>query len=242
MELMMELTIFNVTDLQTLDAILDGPVAYPSRRTPSIPFSLKDSFLPYITTLNVTLRLPLAFFKAFDETKDFGERIPTPILEEHLNIWSTLPPRLAKLKTLHTLCIWLDHTHDRYWSAVNERTFLSHFESLASNSNIDFLFELPKLHPLAENPQRHYMEDRKSTNITSTSLSSLRIRRLLRQKYQSELNGKGHYQGFYVRDFPHSFGHPIVANISLADMEMWEGGMWRDGQHVQQILDTVMLD
>lgn len=242
MELMMELATFHVTDVQTLDAILDKSVAYPSRPTTSIPFGLKESFLPCITKLNITLRLPLAFFKAFDESKDLGKRIPTPVLEEDLNIWTTLPSRLAKLKALQSLCIWLDHTHDRYWSIVNERAFLSHFEPLAGNPDLDVCFDLPKLHPTLEGPQRHYVGDDNALDESFASLLPLKIRRILRQRYHSELNNLGRYERYYVQDFPHCLGHPLYRNTPLAFMERWERGMWRDGKDVEHQLSIPIIE
>lgn len=236
MEVMMQFTTFEVTDLPTLDAILHGSIAYPLILPP-----FAGSFASRLTRLSITLRLPLAFFKAFDDTdrRDFGECLSTPISEYDLEVWTSLPLRFAKLKTLHSICISLDHTHDRYWSSVNERKFLSHFESLASNPDLDLCFDLPKLHPLAEDSNRHYMSDRIPFDKGSTSLSSWRVHRVLRQKYLAELTPNGHYQVIPIKDFPLSFGHSIVGTWPLQKIETWERSMWLEGKPLQQLLSML---
>lgn len=236
----MELVPFHVTDLQTLDAILDVAVAPPAIPSPSIPFGFKNAFLPCVTKLDITLRLPQAFFKALEESNASIEESNSPVLDDDLKIWSGLSRRISKLKALRSLRIWLDHVNKPYWSVVNERAVLSQFEPLASNSDLDMCFELPKLHPQLENPQRHYIADKTAIDSSFTSVSPLKIRRILRQRYQSEKSGIGHYQTIYAQDFPHCVGHPVSKDWSFATMEQWEGDMWRAGEDVKYLLSLLM--
>ena len=237
----MELVPFHATDLQTLDAILDVatvPAAIPSL---SVPFGFKNAFLPCVTKLDITLRLPQAFFAALEESNASIADSNSPVLDDDLKIWSGLSRRIPKLKALRSLRIWLDHANKPYWTVVNERAVLSQFEPLASNSDLDMCFELPKLHPKLETPQRHYIADETVNDSSFTSLFPLKIRRILRQRYQSMKSGTGHYQTIYAQDFPHCVGHPLSKDWSLATMEQWEGDMWRSGEDVNYLLSLMVV-
>lgn len=224
---MTELVCFNVTDLPTLDVLLEI-----SGASPSSPFGFKNSFFPYVTKLDISLRLPLPFFNALDSSHEIKDGSSTPVIEDALKTWSRLSSRITQLKELHSIRICLDHTSKPYWSVVNERAVLSQFEPLASNSDLDLVFVLPKLHPSLEDPQRHYIEEKNTTDRSFASLSQFKIRRILRQRRQSKKNCLGHYQVIYAEDFPHLLGHPGVRHRSLLWVEEVERAMWRAGQDV----------
>jgi len=124
---MLELVRFNITDLRTLDTLLEIQNNFASRPFPSIPLSFKSLLFPHIKKLDITLRLPLLFFEAVDGSGPGEEGSVTPVFEDELNLWISLPQRFLKFKGLQSLRIWLDHTDKVYWSVVNERAILSQY-------------------------------------------------------------------------------------------------------------------
>jgi hypothetical protein len=183
---MTRLVCFNVTDLDTLDALLETSGVSPSGPSPSAPFSLKNSLLPHITKLDITLRLPLPIFQALDGLNAAKDGSFTSVFKDDLKIWSGISPRIAQLKELQILRIWLDHSNKAYWSVVNERAVLSQLAPLASIPHLDLSFDLPKLHPQLEDSERHFVGEENTTNSSFESLSPLKIRRRLRQRYHGE--------------------------------------------------------
>jgi hypothetical protein len=184
MELMTELVPFYVTDLQTLDAILGVAATAPlSSLSPSVPLGVINAFLLCVTKLDITLRLPQAFFKALEESNAWIVELNSSVLDDDLKIWSALSQRISKLKAFRSLRIWLDYVNKPYWLVVDERAVLSQFEPLASNSDLDICFELPKLHPQLENLRRHYVADETAIDCFFISIFPFKICRILRQRY-----------------------------------------------------------
>jgi len=172
-----DMAVFNVTDLDTLNRLLQR--AGTSSSGISSSFSFLTSVLPYIRKLNITLRSPPA-------------GALTASWASQLTIWLRLCPAIAQLKELRRLRIWLDHNDQSSWSIVNERAILSPLTPLTSISNLNISVNLPKLHPHLERPDRHFGEDSPAP-IQDTS------------KAAAEVPWRGGQQGSFLCDLRSRF-------------------------------------
>lgn len=224
---MTEMVHFHVTDLFTLNALLDTPGASCG---PEL-FGFRSSISPRITKLSITLSLPLAVFHALDVSHVDDNGSATSNFEDETSTWSAVPSGLPKLTQLRHLHLWLDHSDRQFWSFVNERAILSQFEALlAKNHTLSMTLTLPKLHPQKEDPRRHYMKDRSAP---------LEVHRVLRQRYRVAHTYAGASRVTYAQDFPHCEGHPFYDFMSLAEKEDHEAMLWRRGLDVVQFLSGI---
>lgn len=222
---------FHVTDLETLDALLEisGTSTVENLRI----FGFKDSILPYITQLDITLRLALPVFQALEGVVTTIDGASSAASEEYVRIWSGLPAKVFELQELCKLRIWLDHADVTYWSVVNECAVLGQFARLPTPQQLDLVFYLAYLHPQLEDPARHFIEG--YNYAQDSALPPFKIRRLLRQRYCSETDCNGRYYMRYRRDFPILYG-ALWSDMSLTQMEEYERRLWRAGIDVQKIL------
>jgi hypothetical protein len=223
---MARLVYFHVTDLDTLNALFKTEGISASEPSSSALYGFKSMFLPRITKLAITLRLPLPIFEALGSVQ---------ANEDGPIIWSEAFLRITQLEALRSLRIWLDHSNKAYWSVVNERAILSPLEPLASIPYLDLSFDLPKLHPQLEDSDRHFIEE-DTTNSSLISSSPFKIRRRLRQRYHAEKNDMGKYWATYAPDFPFCLSYPNFEFTSLEEMESWERRAWQAGVDIQRVL------
>lgn len=232
---------YHMTDLAAASRLLNPNIA--SLGTLGSPeLSFIHSLLPNITKLDIILSLPLAFFQHFQphpSTQDEdGEEV------QHLKVlaetWLALPQSLAnRLPSLRRLRIWLDHTDRSYWSVVDERAVLRHFEQLARSPHLDLSCDLPKLHPLQEDPARHFVNnDVVGESGSSSSLPPIQVRRRLRQRWRAKRTDVGYGWPYWVRDFPLAFGTAWFIDVSLEELEQLEKTMELDGIRMEELLSN----
>lgn len=188
---------FHLTDFTKISALFEIlPSSLSVSPTPSA-IDLGRLMLPCITKLCITMRLPAFFFAYFDDQPNpTGEEVP-PLEKMQAQIWLALPQRLgAHLTSLRRLEIWLDHSNTTYWSAVNERAVLRHFEHLARTPPLEIFLDLPKIHPRLENLLRHVLEEEGAEGCRLGLFSPpMQVRRRLRQHWHVYKNEHGRYVG-----------------------------------------------
>jgi hypothetical protein len=150
--------------------------------------------------------------------------------------WFQIFPAIVQLETLRKLQIWIDHDESTSWTLVNERAILRPLEPLIEISDLDMSISLPKLHPLWENPYRHFIQDKPIFNIE----------RRPRHIYHGKRNPAYQEGEFYVlerRDFPFlgNFENEVIDFLnemgpehdlkkwSAAKLEAFERDLWVKG-------------
>ncbi|KAF2650552.1 hypothetical protein K491DRAFT_128108 [Lophiostoma macrostomum CBS 122681] len=216
-ETIADVTTFHVNDLDTLRNLVSLPSELESgRSSTSILFGF---ILPNLKELNISLRLDLDTYKAFDNTGDSGGS------ESSLSsAWTGLLLANKHSSQLRRLWIWLDHTDPCSWSVVNERAVLSPFAALANDLNLEVSIDLPKLHPKWESPHRHFTEE--------SPRLPLAIHRRHRQRYHGIERSDGSICVEYKADFPEL--HQLVdwdeaVPMTMEEVEEAERRSWRDG-------------
>jgi len=214
-------TTWNVTDLDTLDGLLNGA-----------SISCFGFEVAQVRRLDITLRLPRAVFDAVEEqfvaSKDallcMGDTAATQARQWlHLCL---LLPRLGKLSKLR---IWLDHDGQAYWAHINERAFVSPVVASVEKANVEIIVYLPILNPRLEVPSRHILDAEPSFTI---------IRRR-RQKHHGYVNTRGRLFVVEKGDFPllEVGGYPFE-DMGKEELEALERELWKQGLDVQhEIVD-----
>jgi hypothetical protein len=227
----------HVVDLGTLKALLQ--TSEPS----ATEFGVKGLDYSSIHSLSITLSQPLAFFEAIEKFPDASQQdqgrasASDPDHDNGVAFWCRLPSVFhARLPALQKLRVWLDHNGEQYWSVVSERRILAPVEALATTRpDLELVCVLPRVHPLIEDLQRHYLpqveEERGATS------SSLVIRRILRQRYRVFRNDStGRERMLYVEDFPHTHpGGRLYRDWSREEEENYEAAGWRRGVNVIKV-------
>ncbi|KAI4595944.1 hypothetical protein KJ359_006235 [Pestalotiopsis sp. 9143b] len=222
-ELMTQRLCFNVTDLQTMDALFDVP------STSLSAFSFRHSILPRVTQLGITLRLDLPTFQALEASVPTSENMPSTELTECTQIWSSVAAKILELQKLCQIRVWMDHSDVSFWAVVNERALLSPFERLAIPKQLNLVFYLPFVHPQLEDSTRHYIE--KLNRVRNSPTTTFMIRRFLRQRLRPILNDNGVYGYRYRLDFPILWGEKWY-EMPLNELVKKEGRWWRTGRDV----------
>jgi hypothetical protein len=132
-----------------------------------------------------------------------------------------LPVAIKNMSKLRKLRLWLDHSETSTWSMVNEQAILSPWESLASDTSLDFSINLPKLHPKWETPERHFIEDK-------TLLGTVICRRF-RQRYYRIEGGIAPFLVQHKPDFPILYFFEELWEMSMEDVEEMERHEWECG-------------
>ncbi|KAK3317196.1 hypothetical protein B0T19DRAFT_479326 [Cercophora scortea] len=246
-ELLARHTVFNVTDLETLDVLAQAP---RGSEILSSPCSLLSFAIPSLRKLSITLRLRLPLLRALEndttETTFDGD---APAADANLMAecsrvratWSRTWPLLAlQLKQLRHLYIWLDHEDKRSWSLVDECKILLPVAASMSPARIaslkDVTFNLPKLHPRYEDPERHF------TKGSAQTPELITIHRRLRQRYFAEQDASGRLSVEFKPDFPvmYEVNHlALQGQLSMPDEEYeeYERGQWESGVDVELELE-----
>ncbi|RYP23576.1 hypothetical protein DL765_001090 [Monosporascus sp. GIB2] len=231
---------FNITDLETLEYLVqrnqDSGLSHPSSD------GLLPKVCPFLKRLNLTLRLPLSFFKtpengvALASSSGAGDIVKTPDdvpsqLKTWAQIWAALAHQLKQLQNLH---IWLDTDDKSSWSLVNERAILSHLAALISIGTIPGLkhvsVNLPLLLPRREKPERHFTKD------SPPPPAYLTIQRSLRQTLHGEEITPGEFHVISDSEFSllvELLEFPGFEGMSLAEIVNMERECWRRGQDME---------
>ncbi|KAH7333209.1 hypothetical protein BKA65DRAFT_538906 [Rhexocercosporidium sp. MPI-PUGE-AT-0058] len=233
-----ERSVINITDLDTLDASLPKSGGLGSAL--GQPWSLFDLISPRIHNLNVTLRLPIAFYKAV-ETGDIKETaVDRPNIAKSIaynNDWIQFWSNICSLQGLHNLHVWLDHDHESSWSEVKERPVLDPVfailaremqsrSSRCTGQHAQVLFNLPKLHPGIATPDTHFIE--------GTAPPLFTLQRRYRQRYHSQESPTGTSRVVGKADFPVMWELTLDENpdgpyMTLEEVEIYERGLWERG-------------
>lgn len=221
---------FIFTDLDALARIFQDTYPPCHSRTSSFPLSP----YPWIKKLNITLKLPLSAFEAFERTRanhpnspDTPANTSTAALERQVAIWTQLPSSIARLPRIRSLYIRLDHNDQSSWSIVNERATLSHLSLLTEAEDLVVTVILPKLHPQFESTERHFAPD--------CSPPWFKLHRTLRRRYHGE-DHRGCLRVTYKADFPVLLGVPDLAKTSLDQLEKVERKLWKNGVNVDNFI------
>ncbi|KFY50453.1 hypothetical protein V495_00253 [Pseudogymnoascus sp. VKM F-4514 (FW-929)] len=217
-----ERTAINITDLDTLDVLLQKPFGLSSDL--NRPWHFWDYTRPGIRKLGIALRLPLAFYKALQEDENFVSvtNHDTSIESNKCATWARLWPAICQLPQLRSLHIWLDHDDRPSWSFVNERVALrpviaaltAHMQACSeerTTSHMDITFNLPKLHPRFARPDTHFFEESPPPPFS--------IERRIRQRFHCEEWASGNLNVAYKADFPVMHEYPELCEESAKQLE-----------------------
>jgi len=215
--------ILHITDLETvksLDASKIGEQAF-----------LSTSLFNNVTRLSITLRLPHPLCHALERVYD--SRMSAPEVACDIQIWLQLGATLTQLKKLRKLRIWLDHDEACSWSVVNERALLSSLTPLCTIEGLDVSISLPKLHPMHEADDRHFVKG---------SYTRFRLIRRLRQCHHGGKPG-GPPEVIIKHDFPVSLELKDIISEwddgpmpTLAEVEEEERQQWMSGTDVEALV------
>ena len=250
---MAENKVTNVTDLDTLQVLLQKTDKLDNSL--NHPWSLWESTCPGIQKLNITLRLPLAFYRALEEDEVLVSEaghdlsVGSVIYATWVGLWSAIC-QLQRLRSLH---IWLDHDDKSSWSVVKERLALhrviailaAHMRARSGEENlmdIDITFNLPKLYPRIARPDTHFVQE--------SAPPPFIIERRIRQRYHCEEGPGGNLSVKYNPDFPimHELPEYLERNIdgepnidraphmTLLEVEEFEKMLWEEGTDVKRFL------
>ncbi|KAF2494342.1 hypothetical protein BU16DRAFT_619469 [Lophium mytilinum] len=212
-----------------------------------------------IRELHITLRLSLDEcqeierltadnFPDLDYIPDLSipslKRLPPAVLKSRVTAWLDVHTAITQLKELRRLQIWIDHDDKSSWSRVNERAILHPLESLLSLPDLNMCISLPKLHPLWENPYRHYVQDN----------TMFKMHRRLRQSHHGREYEDGTFVVLEKQDFPilGNFWNDVEARCkaqnpqlevffySPTEMESMERDSWLFGEDVENLDNGVL--
>ncbi|KAI1860787.1 uncharacterized protein JN550_011249 [Neoarthrinium moseri] len=218
---MMEHGSIHVTDLAVLEHLVGSPVSRVPAGTPSMGrqqdiIGSNDLFFG-LRTLDISLRLNLAFFVALDasapddravdvtgrpesETETVGAARVR--LVSHLAIWKRLPQVLGSFPLLIQTDIRLDHDDVLPWALINEHAVFKEFGQPNSCYQTQVDVTLPLLLPsgLAD-PTRHLM-----VGVMENIGPGFRIHRQRRFPYVVAKNATGWdmIRTCYDREFSHA--------------------------------------
>ncbi|KAH7345840.1 hypothetical protein BKA66DRAFT_554916 [Pyrenochaeta sp. MPI-SDFR-AT-0127] len=220
-EAMVDIAAIQIDDVDTLGFFIPNPISdiLESDR-PSMSMLWRSALLN-VKVLSISLRLPLAVFKALEDTG-------TPTVEPSFtSVWMKLALAIERFRKLRTLHVWLDHDEPCSWSMANERAVLSPLANL--NANLEVSIELPKLHPKWEIPDRHFTEDSAQFPLT--------IRRIYRQRYHVTEHSDGSVSIDHKPDFPITY-ELTGWDVTIEELEASETRAWKRGEHpFQDLLD-----
>lgn len=174
-----------------------------------------------VKRVSITLRLPLATLKAFEDSPNTGNTA----------IWTSLFSALADLSELRTLQIWLDHDDEASWMNVNERAVLAALTPLSSKSSLDVSINLPMLHPGLESADRHFVPDEPAPAFS--------IHRRLRQRLFGNKDGKNGHIVTTVNDFPFLTEADGFEEMPLQRLEELERRYWKSGMDVEAEVNDI---
>lgn len=217
--LTVEKCVLHITDLTTLDQLLNGDDKSPSG---SLIDSLPKTSFSHVRKLNLTFRLTLQDYKMIEL------QARQPISLDHLTnkppaaLWMDIWAGIAKLKHLQSLHLYLDHDSQASWTLVNEAAILTPLLALSQNPNLRTNISIPALPP----------QDTQ-TNTPPLSLSPLNIKRFTRQRFFTEQRQDGTYGIVYEDDANSMFHDPGPSADELArtaemTMHAWLHGIELD--------------
>ncbi|PVH75215.1 hypothetical protein DL98DRAFT_602220 [Cadophora sp. DSE1049] len=251
-DLITETSAIIITDMDALDGLTTGQ--YKLEANSNCHWNVWEHMQCRIKSLNIALRLPLAFYRALEEIES---RDPITVTSSITTVasmsctWMRIWPSIFGLQQLQSLYIWLDHDDPSSWSVVKEKLILDYvFTNLEQqmqvrSSIIDFpqlnvVFNLPKLHPGIAKAETHFAE--------ATSPPPFKIERRYRQRYHCNTSDDGTLSVKQNSDFP--IMHEIAefyADESLGDLVMtfeesedMEKNMWLRGEDVEQEIREIM--
>jgi hypothetical protein len=157
---------------------------------------------------------------------------------------------LGHLSTLKQLSLWFDHSDTCSWTMVNERKLLSPLLAHLSRTFINVSIILPKLHPLHEREDRHF--------INVSLGKSVRLHRTLRQRWHSHQYSLNSMEVIHKPDFPLGYDivelydgtwagvgeTPGVKHLStveaMAQIEEEERRDWKEGVDVERKIQDII--
>ncbi|OBT57698.1 hypothetical protein VE04_02405 [Pseudogymnoascus sp. 24MN13] len=251
-------TAINITDLDTLDVLLQTPFE-PSSDL-NRPWNFWDYTRPAIHKLNIALRLPLAFYEALQEDENLvlvTNHDTSVELNKCASAWARLWQAACQLPQLRSLHIWLDHDDRPSWSFVNERVALRQIiaalmarmqacSSEQTTPHMDITFNLPKLHPRYARPDTHFFEE--------SPPQPFYIERRIRQRFHCQEWASGSLSAVYKADFPvmHEWPemceesdkefHGVVGRtlqedyMTLKEVEDFERKLWERRENVYDLI------
>ncbi|KAI0415300.1 hypothetical protein F5X98DRAFT_347035 [Xylaria grammica] len=251
LDIVAERTAFNVTDTVTMNVLLsksDDPGS-----SSDCPWSFCDHVVPNIRRLNITFRLPVAFYE--DLEYGIGSALSRDRPADNLELtshsrWAYVWSTIHRLQQLRSLYIWLDHDGRRSWSVVKERLALHHliagltaqkqFRQAKELPPTEISVNLPKLHPGISGPLTHFVGDGLQLPFT--------IERRYRQRFHCRQDASGRLAVEYEADFPilyeiselqEASGDLAGDIITLEEIEDLEERMWERGENVNGVMNEL---
>lgn len=241
-----DLITVTVTDLNTLDYMTTRKFGLETNS--SCRWNVWEYMQCRVKSLNITLRLPLAVYKALEEreiTDPMTATSPTTTVASMCSSWFRIWASIFKLQQLQNIHIWLDHDDPSSWSVVKEKLILGYVftkleqETQARASKIscpqlNVMFNLPKLHPGIAKAETHF--------VKAMSPPSFNIERRYRLRYYYITSDDGTLSVKHSPDFPILTEiAEYYANEELGEQMMTyeeseeeEKNMWLRGMDVEQ--------
>ncbi|KAL2065800.1 hypothetical protein VTL71DRAFT_3470 [Oculimacula yallundae] len=241
-DLLVEKSAFHITNLNMLNYHSPGLYLSDDAQARSC---IWNYLRPRIQDLRITLRLPLAFYQAFEGHDVSDSELAQPEIEilSIMYDWNRFWFSVCNLKALRNLHVWLDHDHESSWSLVKERyVLLPVFDILAmriknaschlGTPSFGVVFNLPKLHPNIAKPYSHF--------VSETKTQPFQVERRIRQRYHSQAPDQFSRVVKVAPDFPALWylaceeGVPeesrvVFESLQLKDLEKLETILWSEG-------------
>ncbi|KHN95743.1 uncharacterized protein MAM_06355 [Metarhizium album ARSEF 1941] len=221
-DLVAEVSVLHVTELSTLDQLLQRD----HDNTWLFTDSMFLSSFAGVRSLHLAFRLPLQVYKMIelqDKQSNVSTHPPNQLLP---TMWKGIWPAIAGLKHLRSLDVYLDHDSEASWTLVDEATILRHLLPLSKRPHISTTVRIPKLPPRQDTDQ-----DAGSSMEKSPSL--LDIQRFIRQRFFPQQRQDGTHGIVYEHDANNMFGDPDPSADELTrtaelTMHLWLHGIELD--------------
>ncbi|KAK0111137.1 hypothetical protein ONS95_001513 [Cadophora gregata] len=256
-DIVSEVSSINITDLHTLESLVSQP--HGAQNPELFPLTVCKHVGQRIHNLNITLRLPLAFYKDLEDNQtgtaaSSSTSISSMTIKHICNTWTRFWSITAGLEQLHCLHVWLDHEDPSSWSVVKERLALGYlFADLGSQMRarssrksfpqLHIIFNLPKLHPGIAKEETHFLGN-------TSPPTPVTIERRCRQRFHCLKHEGGVLEIKYMPDFP--IMHELAdfwaddsngeLAITFEECEDMEKQMWLRGEDVEQAMLEMIPD
>jgi hypothetical protein len=107
---------------------------------------------------------------------------------------------------------------------------LSPLLTALSFTPIETYITLPKLHPLHEKEDRHYVDEHIGRKV--------QLHRTLRQRWLPGENRRGDIEVFYKPDFPLTID--VFEDFTFKQAEEWERERWSEGIDVEAMMNYIL--
>ncbi|KXJ93560.1 hypothetical protein Micbo1qcDRAFT_233037 [Microdochium bolleyi] len=186
--------------------------------------------------LHITLKVPAMFCTALGADDGSVNEEMDADCRDLVASWHRIGEILEQFPHLSSVDAWIDHSTPEKWCLFNERRIVEPFAAFlrrrrgTGTNDLVAAVHLPFVHPLHENPERHFIDDVADSGVSH----NLQIRRFVRQR--SFVDRGSPPRTFEAEDFPytasaregwHIFPDPrwTPANIVEAERALFRQGV-----------------